>query len=101
MDMHNTPKTQRTTREQSYQKHRRELLKTAGIVQLDYPNDREPTAEEELALDRQLALAMAQIRQAQHDGRLPEPLRNTPMGYHEAGIREYKRVMRNSLPVYS
>jgi hypothetical protein len=94
-------KTQRTTREQNYQQHRRNLLHEAGIPQIEVQVDREPTEQEEIELNKQIAQAMSQIRQAQLDGRLPEPLRDTPMGYHEAGIREYKKVLVNGLPVYS
>jgi hypothetical protein len=94
-------KTQRTTREQNYQQHRRNLLHEAGIPQIEVPVDREPTAEEEEELNRQIKAATEKIRQAQQDGRLPPPLRVIPESYSEPAIQEYRKVLVNGLPVYS
>lgn len=76
-------------------------LKELNIQQADLPTDREPTLEEEIRCNEQIRIATRQIREAQAAGLLMLPKNYVSQGFYQPSIKEYRKVTRNNLPLYS
>lgn len=97
--------TKDATKRRAYENKRRTFrcaaLRRAGIPQVDVISDREPTAEEEAEITARIYAAGAEIQVAKCDGRLPLHKGDCKPRDRDPQIKEFGKVRRNGVPIYS